>query len=393
MRTASNRASFLFGIILFISTFSGAILAANKPEFLLSRFPDLTPIMYSLFDVAAYLSYFVGIILGILSDLKKERKSFIVMGAAGSVLGLYLLIIVQNYLVLLLIRFIEGIFSIMIWQSLMVLNLDYSDETNRGKNMGIMGISLGSAMAFGTMSGGFIALNGINAPYYVAMMLRGLVCIVSLWKVKNPQQISTRPSLKESILLLKTQPRLIVPGIFNLVDRLHMGFIVLIIPLFIVEVFGMNTGFRGMMLGILNIPALLMMYPVGKKSDADWGRFRPLIIGSLGYGISLSLTGILGQISIGVFIGLLLFQGLFSGFTTAPASALVGDLIDEKHNGMGIALFNFLGNIGIVLGPIIGGIIVEFFGFAWAFIVAGLIELISLSINVILAKSMKFISL
>jgi ACDE family multidrug resistance protein len=393
MRSASNRASFLFSFILFISTFSGAILAANKPEFLLSRFPDLTPIMYSLFDVSAYLSYFVGIILGILSDLKKERKLFIVMGASGSVVGLYLLTFVQNYSLLLLIRFIEGIFSIMIWQSLMVLNLDYSDETNRGKNMGILGISLGSAMAFGSMAGGFIAFNGINMPYYVAMILRGLVCIISLWKVKNPQQISNRPSLKESILLLKTQPRLIVPGIFNLVDRLHMGFIVLIIPLFIVEVFGMDTGFRGMMLGILNIPALLMMYPVGKKSDAGWGRFRPLIIGSLGYGISLSLTGILGQLSIGVFIGLLLFQGMFSGFTTAPASALVGDLVEEKNNGMGIALFNFLGNIGIVLGPIIGGIIVEFFGFAWAFIVAGLIELISLSINVILAKLMKFISL
>ena len=391
MGSNSNRFALLFGGLIFLSTFSGAILAANKPEFLFSRFPHLTTILYSMFDISAYLSYFVGIFLGIFSDFKKERKLFIVVGSVGSVFGLYLLIVLQNYYLLLLVRFVEGIFSIMIWQSLMVLNLDYSNDTNRAKNMGILGVSLGSAMAFGTMAGGFIALNGINAPYYVAIGLRACVGILALWNIKNPEHISKRVPLKESILLLKSQPRLVVPSIFNLVDRLHMGFIVLIIPLFIVETFGMDTAFRGMMLGILNIPALLMMYPIGKKSDRDWGRFKPLIIGSLGYGLSLTLTGILGQISIGMFIILLLFQGLFSGFTTAPASALVGDLVEEEHNGMGIALFNFLGNVGIVLGPIVGGVIVQFYGFAFAFIIAGLIELISLGVNVLLAKKMEFI--
>ena len=391
--TKSFKQILLLGVMMFTSTFSGAIQAANKPEFVYERFPGVSPFLFSLFDVVAYLSYFIGIVIGIMSDWKGERKRFITTGSAGSMVFLYLMTVAGSYPLLLVARFVEGIFSIMIWQTIMVLNLDHSKDTNRAKHMGVMGVSLGTAMAVGSMAGGFIAELGTFVPYYLGIVLRGILLVLNVALVRHAGKFTTRPPVKESLLLLGKKPGLVVPGIFNLVDRLHMGFIVLVYPLFIVEVFGLGTGFRGMVLGVASMPALFLMYPVGKKSDTTWGRFKPLVGGSLGYGTSLILIGLLGIRSVPVFLVLIVIQGVFSGFTTSPASALVGDLVSKENNAMATGLFNFMGNVGIVIGPLIGGVVIEQFGYVLAFVIAGLIELVSLVANVLVARRLRFLDL
>ena len=157
------------------------------------------------------------------------------------------------------------------------------------------------------------------------------------------------------------------------------------IPVYLQFVLGLGPEFRGMMLGIYATPFILLQYPVGKLSNKH-GRYRLLIPSSVGFGILLTIMGYLGLFGLNMLIISFVILGVFSGVSQPPSAALVGDLIEEKDNAMAMGFFNFVGNVGIILGPLVGGFMVEHFDFVFAFVIAGLLELISLGICILLIK-------
>ncbi len=52
--------------------------------------------------------------------------------------------------------------------------------------------------------------------------------------------------------------------------------------------------------------------------------------------------------------------------------------VKKEDNPVGMGFFNLLGNVGIIIGPLIGGILMNYTNFIIAFFVAGLIEIFSL---------------
>ena len=376
----------IIGFSTFLMIFSVSILHANEYEFIILRFPGLTLFEVSLFDSVLYISYLIiGIIIGILADHLGKRKIFIIAGSAGSIIFFSLMITATNYGILLIFRFLQGSFTVMGWQMLMTLVLDIASPENRGKFLGIFGIFLALAMGFGPMFGGIIASYGVFIPYYVAIVVNVIVLIIVLLILKDPSYLKKRPSFKENLTIIQRRPELIVPGIFNFVDRLHMGFIIFILPLFVQIVLGLGPEIRGMIMGIFALPFIILQYPMGKLSD-KYGRYKLLIPGSLGYGIILTLTGYFGLFGLGLLIGAFLILGVFSGITGPPSMALVGDIAEGKDNAMAMGFFTFVGNLGMVIGPLIGGFVVDYGNFVFAFIIAGLIELISLGICLLFAR-------
>ena len=79
--------------------------------------------------------------------------------------------------------------------------------------------------------------------------------------------------------------------------------------------------------------------------------------------------------------------GLFAGITSPPAMALVGDIVGQEDSAMGMGFFNFLGNLGITIGPIIFGVLNPVIGMANAFVVVGILELVTLAINITLVRT------
>ncbi|MFX0098755.1 MAG: MFS transporter, partial [Candidatus Hodarchaeota archaeon] len=251
--------------------------------------------------------------------------------------------------------------------------------------MGIYGIFMAAGMGTGPVVGGVLADMGIYVPYFVALIFNAATFFVVLLPLKEPEELKRKPSLRDNFSMYKKHPEIIVPGIFNLIDRLHMGFKLAILPIFIKEVLGLNPSLRGMVLGINALPFILLQYPVGKISDKK-GRFGMLVSGSIGFGITLSLIGYLGAFSLGALIVLYILLGIFSGITGPPSSALLGDLVEKEDNAMAMGFFNMLGNIGIIIGPVFGGLLGTFSNYVLTFLVAGLIELIALVVCLILAK-------
>lgn len=378
------------GILTLLTVSSNSILHANELEFILDRFIDISSFEFSLYDTVLYIAYFItGISIGILSDKLARRKIFIIIGSAGAALLYFLMTLTENYRLLLFLRFLQGSFSIMAWQMLLTMVLDFSSQENRGRNMGIYGILMALAMGLGPMLGGFIAKLGVFVPYYFATGFMVLVLLLA-FLLKEAVTLKQRSPLKDSLLILKSDPKLLVPSLFNFIDRLHMGMIVFVLPLIIgLEVseggLGLDTTYRGIAFGVFALPFILLQYPFGRISDKI-GRYLPLILGSCCYGIVISLMGYFGSTSYSILLFLLVLLGFFSAVTSPSSMALIGDTIeDNKKNAAGTGVFTLFGNIGIAFGPAIAGLLLNY-GFGITFLIAGVLELFSLLINIILIR-------
>ena len=389
-----HRMVYLVSILTFFSILAPALLHSNDKEFFTALFSsptnplsELTIIKYSsLYDSVYYVAFIVGLIIGPISDTKGKRKVFIIIGSLGFIVFSILILFSPNFKILLLFRLFQGISHILVWQTLMVLVYDYS-ESNIAKSVSIYTIFMGMAMGFGTMSGGFLANFGTFVPIYISVGSYSIVFLLAMLFLKDPKFLKQRPTIKESIFLVKEKPHILVPAFFNFIDRFHMGFLIAIIPLYLTFVIPLEPSMRGMIFGLSAVPSIVLSYPVGRKSDGPWGRIKPLALGSLIYGTLLSLTGFVAQDSLVIFIVIIMLQGCAQGLTMTPNNSLLGDIIEPEHNAMAVSFFNFFGNIGMILGPIFGLI----FGnnYSLAFLVAGIIEILSLVVNIFLARKLK----
>ncbi|WP_455463326.1 MFS transporter [Candidatus Hodarchaeum mangrovi] len=373
----------ILGVLVYLTILAPALLHTNQYEFIIERFQIESIFLTSFFDTSLYVSYLIGgIITALISNQLKKRKNFVLIGSILSASFYFFMTITQDYFFLILFRFLQGSFTILCWQTLMTLTLDISDNKNRGKNMGVFGIFLALAMGSGPIFGGIFAQIGVLAPYYSAVILSLCVFFITLFLLQEPKNITSSTSISKNFKIVIAKPKLIIPGIFNFVDRLHIGFILLILPLMLQLELGVEPGLRGMVLGLFATPFILLQYPIGNLSD-KYGRFRFLIIGSVFTTIMLMIMGFLAQISFLVLIIGFIFLGIGNGITGPPAMALVGDVIDPAENALGMGFFNLMGNIGIIIGPLLGGFLVDSTNFIITFFLAGVIEILSLSIILI----------
>lgn len=377
----------LLGALTFLTISAAAMLHVNQPEFILDRFIGITELEYTFFDSTLYISYIVGgLLTGALSDRLGIRKPFVIVGTFGSALFYWLMTITLDYPLLLMYRFIQGSFTVMVWQVFMTIVLDISWPHNRGKNIGIFSTFLALAMGAGPVLGGIIAAAGVFMPYYTATVLNLIVLGIAALALREPLVTKKRPDFVHSLTIVTRLPKLIIPGVFNLIDRLHIGFIMTALPLFLSLVLGLSEALRGLALGIFALPFIMLQYPMGKMSDR-YGRYPQLISGSVGFGVVLSFFGYFGGYGFSAVLIMLAVMGLLNGVTSPPSLALVGDVAKTEDTAMATGFFNFLGNIGITIGPLLFGYLIFTTDFIIAFLVVGLLELLTLFLNIVLIKT------
>lgn len=380
---------YLLGILILLMITSVSILHTNEYEFVWMRFEGITLFQLSLYDTLLYAAYLIfGVITGMVSDRLGRRRLFVILGSSTSVLFFALMTLTSSFTQLLLFRFMQGACSVMGWQILMTLALDHADSSNRGICMGVFGSFLALAMGTGPVLGGFLAARNVLLPYYAAMLLNISVTVLAALVLKEPGHLRSRESLADSLWILRRRPALLVPSLFNFVDRLHIGFILFLLPLFLELRLGLGPSWRGMLLGIHALPFILLQFPVGRLSDRI-GRLPILIPGSLCYGILLSLSGYIGARGLPPIALTFFVLGIFSGLTGPTNAALVGDLIRPQENGMAMALFNLAGNLGIISGPLIAGWVMDTWNIEGTFFSGGLVELTTLCIGLLLLNGLR----
>jgi MFS family permease len=135
------------------------------------------------------------------------------------------------------------------------------------------------------------------------------------------------------------------------------------LPLFAREGLDMSTVAVGAVFAIAVFAEMGAVYPAGVAADR-FGRKRVLIPGLLALATMMTVVG---WATTPIMLGILtLFLGLSSGSVVPLPASMLADLVGGA-SGTAVGVFRFFGDLGFVIGPLVGGAAAEAFGFRWAF--------------------------
>lgn len=368
---------------LFVSMLNLTLIVAGLKELIMDELGGSEEHVSLFFSIEMVAYVIFAPLWGLWSDRLGRRRPFIVVGFLMSAAIYASYSAVSSIPLLLAMRFVQGAFSVMGWSILMAMVLDQPDERRRGRYMGLMGASLILGVSIGAPLGGYISRS--YGPYAPLEAAAGLFFVLALGSLglAGSRDKRDQVSLREIFGSLVEKPRLLVPALFYMVDRYAVGFIVVLFPLYLETLGVSDPAQKGQLLGYFLVPFAFLQVPGGWLTERI-GPWRPLLIGSLLYGLALCTIG------YSDLYGLkwaMLLLGVLAAVMFPPAITLTAQLSDPQTRGSAMGGFNLAGSVGFAIGPIVGVWVYKAYGFGFAFVVAGALEVLAAITGIIVLWS------
>ncbi len=323
------------------------------------------------FLVAEFGAFVVCAVLwGALSDALGRRIPLAAAGAAGGA-ATYLAVALAPGLGLgfgavLALRVVGGALTIGAFSLSITTLMDLSG--GHGRNMGAAGTAIGLGAALGSVVGGRLAAVDPLAPLYAgaAVLLAAAALVATI-----PDRVPEGDPLGGLVDGIRARPDLFVPYAFGYVDRLTAGFFALAGVAYFRDAFGIGPAQAGVTLALFFVPFAVLQYPVGSLTDRI-GRYRPVVAGSVAYG--LTIVAVVLAPTYPLAAALMVLVGVCGAVVSPATMALVTDVAPATDRGAAMGGFNAFGSLGMLSGFLVGGLIVDRFGYLAAFAAAGGLE-------------------
>ncbi len=317
-------------------------------------------LVFSVFGLFAAASYPV---MGRLSDRLDSRKPFVLAGFAGFVVLAVACAEIDTFEQLLIIRAAQGIMVGVMVPAILAMLTNVSTQDSRGRSIGIYSTIRSIGPAAGPAAGGIIAgAWGYGAGFYACAVL-GLVSLL-LVKILVKETHETRVG---SISKNKTdrtsdgEIKLFVYATFT--TMLAIMIVATLLPVYEIQL-DASIGGLGISLSAYFSARLFFQTPIGILSDRI-GK-RNMVAAGLCI-TALLLLGMAHVTSVLQLFALMFVAGITSAAVNVPALASGADLASPGMIGQQMSLFPMASAIGMVVGPMLGGIFATQFGFASPF--------------------------
>jgi MFS family permease len=245
-----------------------------------------------------------------------------------------------------------------------------------GRTLGLFYGSFNLGLIAGAPLGGVIAEHfGLASPLFFYAALLFVAGVMYMWLVRNPAPAMKAPGQGEGAppigMRHLLRRRAFLTTIFLNFSYLWMVAAVFdtLVPLFGQEGLGMSPGAIGAIFSVALATELVVLYPAGSAADRH-GR-RPVVIPSMAALAILVAT--LGLAPTPLLLGgLMALLGVASGYAGVPPGAMLADVAPGERTGTAVGIFRFAGDVGFVLGPLVGGFAASAFGFRPAFWIASI---------------------
>lgn len=367
------RSTLLPSLLLLGAMFNLTLVVAGLKELIIDELGGTVGDATLFFSVETFAYILCAPLWGLLSDRVGRRKPFIVAGFTASALLYAAYTRVDSVTVLLVLRFVQGAASVMGWSLVMASVVDQSEPERAGRRMGLMGAALIFGVALGAPVGGYLTRGaGARAPVAAAAGLFLVLALASL-ALREGRELTGGVRLREIVAALGARPRLLLPYAFHFVDRLAVGLFVVVFPLYLDSLGAGDPAMRGRYLAYFLLPFALLQYFTGRMAERT-GPMAPLLAGSILYGAALTTVGAADLLTLRPIMVAL---GVFAAVMFPPAILLTSQLADRRARGSAMGGFNLAGSLGFALGPLLGGWAYAERGFAFAFLVCGLLEIVT----------------
>ena len=330
----------------------------------------------------AIMRFFSGLFSGKLVDRFGER---IVLGFGLLTVSAFTLVagLAQSYSQLLLFRSAGGLGSSMFTIAAGALLLRVVGDSQRGRAQSLYNGGFIAGGVAGPAFGGALLAISPRAPFFIysgLLVIAGIFAFTflhekRLGKSATPQDVSTQVmTIKEALQLRAYLYSLFLAFLGTWV---FFGMRSSILPLFAIEDIGVTTSIVGISFTLALISQGLVMVRAGKYSDKN-GRKPVILVGFVITLLSLFLLTI--STNVVMYLIAMLILGLGAGFATA-AGAIVGDVIKGK-SGKVYALWQMAGDAGMMVGPLVLGLIADLFSYRSAMLVSAIVFSLALFIAI-----------
>ena len=298
-------------------------------------------------------------LIGRLSD-QRGRKAFIAAGLLLSSLTSLAYVYAPNIMYLTLGRFFQGLAVALILPIAAAYVGDLAPPEKRGELMGIFNLFLTSSIGIGPLAGGWLSdTYGMAASFYLMGGLNLVAFVFVLFfldEVRSTHEARQQPPSYRELL---SRPGVRGIALYRMVTAIQMGLWFSFLPLLAVEVLHISQSRIGIIMAVYMLANSLVQVPFGRLAD----RYskRTLIIIS-GYLASFAFVTILFSYS---FLDLLLISG-FAGIMGALAGPALTAIAAEEgqRGGMGaiMGVLNMALSAGMMLGPVLAGLLSDIIG-------------------------------
>ena len=305
-----------------------------------------------------------------------RRKPWILVGLPIAVVGFILLPFAQTALAIAAFILITN-FGMALFRSPTVAWLgDLFLPDDRSKANGIINVmgGIGSLIAF--LGGGLLFNNfGRAAPFIAGAVLMVAALTVALFGVREAREAaeasaeagsSVRASLRAVLGHTDRSGLYVLIGIlfwFIAFNALEAG-----LSSFAVFTLGIAPGTASIYAAAISLSFLLFAWPAG-MAGTRYGRRGVILVGLTGLTILFALAYFIIQ-GAATFILVLVLAGLFWAMVNVNSLPLVYDYGDERQIGAYTGLYYFSSQLAAVLGPTLGGVMVDVLGnqYRWLFL-------------------------
>jgi MFS family permease len=331
----------------------------------------------SAFAVARFSS---GLISGKLVDKFGERAVF----AAGVLLvsiSVALAGLAQSYEQLLIFRAAGGLGSSMFSVAAGSVVVRSVGDDQRGRAQSVYnGAFLLGGMA-GPAIGGALTAISLRAPFFVysiTLLIAGIIAFFFL----TGEHLQGRDSgaLEQSTTRLRDALAL-APYRVALVLSFATSWVLLglrssVLPLFVTEDLNSNAAVVGYGFTISAIFQGAFLLYAGKLSDIKGRRYAAVLGSSI---VTMGVLLLVFTINPWMYILSMCILGLGGSFLGTTPANIVGDVIKGKA-GQVLALFQMAGDAGMMVGPIVVGLISDYYGYHASFVLSGIVMAIALGL-------------
>lgn len=314
-----------------------------------------------------------GLFSGKLVDRFGER---LVLGWGLLMVSIFTLLagLAQTYGQLLFFRTAGGLGSSMFSVSAGALLLRVVSNSQRGRAQSLYNGGFIAGGVAGPAFGGALLAISPRAPFFIytgLLIVAGTVSLIFLHEKRLGNSVVADKSQGPALTIkeaLRIEPYLYSLFLAFLGSWVFFGMRSSILPLFVIEDLGATTAVVGLSFTLALITQGAVMVRAGKYSDKN-GR-RPVIL--VGFSITLvALLILIFSANVTWYLVGMLVLGLGAGFA-ASAGAIVGDVIKGK-SGKVYALWQMAGDAGMMVGPLLLGVIADLFSYRSAIAVSALV--------------------
>ncbi len=302
------------------------------------------------------------------------RKNFIVTGLFlyAGISVLYVLPTQASALIF--VRFFHGMASLLVVPIAMAMAADIAPKKDLGKYMGTLNMSIMLGLGIGPVLGGTIRdYFGINTAFYIMGALALFTAILVIFLIPPDSKTANEKKAQKISSFRTIITNRIVLGIFMMrfFAAAGQGAVYTFLPILALQL-NLTSSQVGIILGANIFLIAFLQKSAGRMAD----RFNPkyLII----FGLGASGLTVLGMPFVEGFTSILILNILMG---TANGVSLPGGLVITGQLGrkMGMAtlmsITDAAWSFGMIVSPILSGIILDLFGVSYIFIIGSILIL------------------